>query len=250
MSLVIATRSYLLAHRLAQHLEQRGLAGADRAADAHAQRRQLLGAVGDVVQGGGHAVRLQDRKRREYWVSWRADRIGEHRREGLALVVRQRDARDRPRAGISRGQPAEDALAGALAQRHRLDRGAASCSRPSRRRRPGRPRARGASVRAGGEARRRPGRLARRSASKRARAASSWSQLEPFDAGAAHLLGLQQELGRSRGSASTQALSARMRVDVAARQAAMACATHGQVGARQAQVQLVGQPVASGWPRS
>jgi hypothetical protein len=34
-----------LAHGLAQHLDQRGLARADRAADAHAQRGQLLGAT-------------------------------------------------------------------------------------------------------------------------------------------------------------------------------------------------------------
>jgi hypothetical protein len=44
----------LVAHRLAEHLEQGGLAGADRAADAHAQGRQSLGAMGDVVQGGAH----------------------------------------------------------------------------------------------------------------------------------------------------------------------------------------------------
>jgi putative NIF3 family GTP cyclohydrolase 1 type 2 len=39
-----------LAHRLAQHFHQRGLAAAHRAADAHAQGGQLLGAAGDVVQ--------------------------------------------------------------------------------------------------------------------------------------------------------------------------------------------------------
>jgi hypothetical protein len=63
-----------LAHGLAQHLHQRGLAGADRAADAHAQRRQGLGAAGDAV---GRVVgrRDQDRNSREYWVSCRADRM-------------------------------------------------------------------------------------------------------------------------------------------------------------------------------
>src|SRR3989344_4028605 len=53
----------VLAHGLAEHLQQGGLAGADGAADAHAQWRELLGAAGDVVQVA------HDRNRREYWVS-------------------------------------------------------------------------------------------------------------------------------------------------------------------------------------
>ena len=46
----------VIAHGLAQHLQQRGFAGADGAADAHAQRGQVFGAVGDVVQGVGHGA--------------------------------------------------------------------------------------------------------------------------------------------------------------------------------------------------
>ena len=43
-----------LAHRLAQHLDQRGLAGADRPADTYPQRRELLGATGDRMKGAAH----------------------------------------------------------------------------------------------------------------------------------------------------------------------------------------------------
>jgi hypothetical protein len=39
-----------LAHRLAQHLDQRGLARAHRAADADAQRREFAGTVRDRMQ--------------------------------------------------------------------------------------------------------------------------------------------------------------------------------------------------------
>jgi len=39
-----------LAHRLAEHLDQGGLARTDRPADAHAQGRQFLGAAGNSVQ--------------------------------------------------------------------------------------------------------------------------------------------------------------------------------------------------------
>jgi hypothetical protein len=40
----------LVAHGFAQHFQQGGFAGADRAAYAHAQRGQVFGAVRDVVQ--------------------------------------------------------------------------------------------------------------------------------------------------------------------------------------------------------
>ena len=48
-----------LAHRLAQLLDQRGLARADRAADADAQRRQFLRAAGDVVHDGHERNNLE-----------------------------------------------------------------------------------------------------------------------------------------------------------------------------------------------
>ncbi len=61
------------AHRLAQHFKQSGLARSHRAADAHAQRRQALGAMGNVMQrrgvGRGGGVCAHDRNSREYWVS-------------------------------------------------------------------------------------------------------------------------------------------------------------------------------------
>ena len=46
----------VIAHGLAQHLQQRGFAGAHGAADAYAQGGQVFGAVGDVVQCSGHGV--------------------------------------------------------------------------------------------------------------------------------------------------------------------------------------------------
>ena len=46
----------VIAHGLAQHLQQRGFAGAHGAADAYAQGGQVLGAEGDVVQCSGHGV--------------------------------------------------------------------------------------------------------------------------------------------------------------------------------------------------
>src|SRR6202012_4009242 len=66
----------LFAHRLAEHFEQRGLARADRAADAHPQRRQFLRADGRV---GGmmrcvHDGSCYERKSREYCDSGRAER--------------------------------------------------------------------------------------------------------------------------------------------------------------------------------
>ena len=64
----------------------------------------------------------QDRKRREYWVSCCADRIGsigaKAWRSSSASAQRVVD-----RGGNRVGQPRQDALAGALAQRHGLDRG-------------------------------------------------------------------------------------------------------------------------------
>src|SRR5690606_35927485 len=53
----------LLTHGLAQHFKQGGFAGANRAAHAHAQRRQFLGAARDVMKVA------HDRNRREYWCS-------------------------------------------------------------------------------------------------------------------------------------------------------------------------------------
>jgi hypothetical protein len=44
----------LPAHGFAQHFQQRGFSGAHRATNAHTQRWQVFGAVGDVVKGLGH----------------------------------------------------------------------------------------------------------------------------------------------------------------------------------------------------
>ena len=48
-----------LAHGLAEHLQQGGLARTHGSAGAHAQRGEFFGAMGDVVQG-------HDRNSREY----------------------------------------------------------------------------------------------------------------------------------------------------------------------------------------
>ena len=111
-----------VAHRLAQHLDQRRLARADRAADADAQRRQLLGAVGDV-SAGLMASSDQERNRREYWVSCCADRMASIGVKAWRSSSRERRAPRRPRPGSARPGAASMRWPALWPERHGLERG-------------------------------------------------------------------------------------------------------------------------------
>ena len=111
MSLVTTAMFVAVAQRLAQRQRERRLAGADRAADADAQRRMIALACID-----------QERKRRVYCVSWRAESEREARARSCELVVRQSRSRSATTPAIRSAQREQHALAVGLPQRHRLHR--------------------------------------------------------------------------------------------------------------------------------
>ena len=147
-----------VAQRAAQRERERGLAGADRAADADAQ--------------GLRRRHCHDLNSRVYWVSWRAERWRGRARSCRCSSSPSR-ARSATTSGISAAERQQHALPGDLAERHRLQRREHLVLEPGQRY-AGAPRA-PAPPRRAPPARRPPGSVSGAHAVDAARAASSTS---------------------------------------------------------------------------
>ena len=188
-------------------------------------------------------MRVHERNSREYWVSCCADRMASIGAKAWRWSGGVANARV-DGAGSCRGQRIEQALAGALAQRHRLDRRLHHVLGPAERE------GDQAVVHGRAARARRPARTPP-ATSAPASALAAWSMrrarrcalAQPLEQRAAHLLGLQLQLA-GLADRVAHVFSALTWPKSLARQASWAARHDGQVAARDAQVQLIEQPGA------